>query len=175
VVGADGQLPVAAVHEHGEADHARPADVHEGVEGGAHGAPGVQDVVDEDHGAPVDALHGDAGRLGGAGGVLAQVVAEHRDVELAEARGGVEAGVGGGDLGGDPLGQRIAAARDAEQDEVRAAPVGLEDLVGDARQGAVDVGCREDDARGGGSRRGTGRGGVVVHGCRLLPRLTGRT
>ena len=53
-VGADRQLPVAAVDEHGELHGARPAVLGDGVEGGAHGAAGVQHVVDEHHGGVVE-------------------------------------------------------------------------------------------------------------------------
>ena len=48
VVGADRQLAVAAVAEHGELDPLRAAVVEEGVDRGAHGAAGEEDVVDED-------------------------------------------------------------------------------------------------------------------------------
>ena len=52
VVGADRQLAVAAVAEHGELDPLRAAVVEEGLDRGAHGAAGEEDVVDEDDGAP---------------------------------------------------------------------------------------------------------------------------
>ena len=51
VVGADRQLAVAAVAEHRELDPLRAAVVEEGVDRGAHGAAGEEDVVDEDDGA----------------------------------------------------------------------------------------------------------------------------
>ena len=47
VVGADGQLAVAAVGEHGELHARRAAVVEEGVDRGADRAAGVEDVVDE--------------------------------------------------------------------------------------------------------------------------------
>ena len=53
-VGADRQLAVAAVDEDGEADGARAAVIGQRVEGGADGAAGVEDVVDEDDGAAGD-------------------------------------------------------------------------------------------------------------------------
>ena len=55
VVGADGKFAVAAVNQHGQADDARAAQVGDGVQGGADGAPGVQHVVDQHHDLVVDA------------------------------------------------------------------------------------------------------------------------
>ncbi len=68
VVGPDGKLAVAAVDQHGEPDDARAAEVDEGVQGGADGAAGVQDVIDEDHDLVVDARSGAAGW--GSGGLV---------------------------------------------------------------------------------------------------------
>ena len=83
VVGADGQLAVPAVHEHGELDARRAAEVDELVEGGADGAPGEEHVVHEHHGAPVDREE-DVGALGdGLGGEAREVVPVERDVEGA--------------------------------------------------------------------------------------------
>jgi hypothetical protein len=51
-VGADGQLTVAAVDQHGELDGAGPAVVGQCIERGPHRAAGVEHVVDEhDRGA----------------------------------------------------------------------------------------------------------------------------
>src|SRR5215813_12162480 len=54
VVGADRQLPVPAVDQHGELHTARPAEVHERIERCTHRAPGVQHVVDQHDLAVVD-------------------------------------------------------------------------------------------------------------------------
>ena len=48
VVGADRQLAMAAVDEHGEADRLRPAEIDEGVHRGPDRPARVEDVVDED-------------------------------------------------------------------------------------------------------------------------------
>src|SRR5213593_1162791 len=48
VVGADRELAMAAVDEHGQLDGTRPAEVHESVHGRARRAPVVEQVVDED-------------------------------------------------------------------------------------------------------------------------------
>ena len=57
-VGADRQLAVAAVDEHGELHGAGPAVLGDGVEGGAHGAAGEQHVVDEHDGGAVEVDRG---------------------------------------------------------------------------------------------------------------------
>src|SRR5262250_3645242 len=49
VVGANRQLAMSAVDEDGELHAARPAEVHERVERGAHRAAGVEHVVDQHH------------------------------------------------------------------------------------------------------------------------------
>ena len=83
-VGADRQLAVAAVDQHGEPDGAGPADVVDRVEGGPDGAPGEQHVVDEHDDLAVDAAVRDLGRQQGAGRAHPQVVAVHRHVERAD-------------------------------------------------------------------------------------------
>ena len=145
VVGADGQFPVAAVDQHGEADDARAAEVDDGVQGGADGAAGVEDVVDQHHDLVVDAGARQLGGVRRAGGLVREVVAEHGDVELADDRGGVHGGIGGGDLGGEADGEGVAPARDAQQDEVLGALVGLENFMGDTSKRAVDVSLVEDN------------------------------
>ena len=88
VVGADRQLAVAAVAEHGELDPLRAAVIEERVDRGAHGAAGEEHVVDEDDG-PAGEVEVDVrgmddrlrrGRLG------ADVVAVEGDVEVADRR-----------------------------------------------------------------------------------------
>ena len=49
VVGADGQLAVAAIDQHRQPDRGRPALVDQRVHRRAHGAAGVEHVVDDDH------------------------------------------------------------------------------------------------------------------------------
>src|ERR671935_2566762 len=52
VVGADGELAVPAVDEHGQLDPRRPPVVEERVDGGPDRPPRVEDVVAEDAGHP---------------------------------------------------------------------------------------------------------------------------
>ena len=145
MVGADRQFPVAAVNQDGEADDPRTAEVDQGVQGGADGAARVEDVVDEHNNLVVDPGARQLGGVRRARGLVREVVAEHRDVELADDRGGVDGGVGGGDLGGEADGEGIAPARDAQQDEVLGALVGLENFMGDTSKRAVNVSLVEDN------------------------------
>ena len=89
---------------------------------------------------------------------------------------GTAAALDRGDPGGQPVRERHAAGRDAEQDEVVGALGALEDLVGDAGEGPADVGGLEDPAYAGpvrgGWRAGVLRVGVIA--ADLLPRLSGR-
>ena len=83
VVGANRQLPMSAVDQHGELHAARPAEVHQRVERGAHRAPGVEHVVDQhdlavvERKADVGALHLRLLRR------ARQIVAVERDVDDA--------------------------------------------------------------------------------------------
>ena len=96
-----------------------------------------------------------------AGRLHPQVVAVHGHVERAD-RDVVP--LDGGDPLGDALGERHAAAGDAQQDQVLGALVALEDLVGDAGQGPVDVAFVEDDAAT------AGRGWLLVQGAQRMRR-----
>ena len=83
-VGPDGELAMPAVHHHRQADRPRPAVIGQRVQGGADGAPGVEDVVDQDHG-PVGDLGTEVGALDDRGvGQPGQVVAVEGDVQRAD-------------------------------------------------------------------------------------------
>ena len=82
-IGADRKLAVAAVHQDGELDRAGPAQVVQGVQGGADRAAGEEHVVDEDDRLPVHPVRGHLGPLQGASGTQPQVVAVHGDVKGA--------------------------------------------------------------------------------------------
>ena len=49
VVGPDRQLAVATVHQHGQPDRPRPAEVAQGIQGGPHRTAGVEHVIDQHH------------------------------------------------------------------------------------------------------------------------------
>ena len=131
VVGADGQLAVAAVDEHREAHRRRPAAVHQRIHGRAHGAPRVEHVVDHHDGGggeverQLRALELRAALQRGA------VIAEEGDVERAHRDGHALVGLDGL---GDASRQRHATALDTHQCQVVRAAVLLDDLVADAHQ-----------------------------------------
>ena len=116
VVGADRKLAVAAVDEHRELDALRAPVVEEGLDRGAHGAAGEEDVVDEDDRAAGEVeveVRGvdDRLRLGLA---ASEVVAVEGDVEVAERD------LGAGQLADQRVqarGEDGAAGVDADQRE----------------------------------------------------------
>jgi hypothetical protein len=164
VVGPDRQLAVPAVDEHRQLHRAGSAVVGEGVERGPHGAAGHQDVVDEHHERVVEPAVGDVGALQRPRRAAAQVVAVERGVHDADREGGA-AELGDGRA--QPPGEQRAAGGDADEDHVLD-PCGLlDDLVGDAGDGAGHVGGAEQLPRGRRTRA------IVRHGS-LLPRLAGR-
>ena len=161
VVGADRELAVAAVGEHGELDPGRAAVVEQGVDRRPHGAAGEEDVVDEDHGAAVEVeveVGGVDDRLG-AGLAAGEVVAVEGDVEVAERH------LGAGELADERVqaaGEDGAAGVDADQRQRRsAAGVLLDDLVRDPHERAAQIVAVEDDPLG-----------LSFH-CAPLPGLSG--
>jgi hypothetical protein len=139
VVGADGQFTVATVYQDGEPDNARAAQVYEGVEGGADGPARVEDVVDEHHDFVVDARCRELGGKRSPGRLALEIVTEHGDVQLAGNVFGLHTGIGGRYFGGKAAGQRIAAARNAQQNKILGSLVRLENFMGYTSEGAVNV------------------------------------
>ena len=117
MVGADRELAVPPVDQHGEPDRRGPAEVVHRVQGGPDGAAGEEHVVDEHHDLAVDAAGRHLRVVRTAGGVPAQVVAVHRHVEGADRHLGA---LDGRDALGDPAGEVDAAGGDAEQDQASA-------------------------------------------------------
>ena len=56
---------------------------------------------------------------------MGKIVPEHGHIQLADDGGGVHGGIGGGNLGSKADGEGVAPPRDAQQDEVLGALVGL--------------------------------------------------
>ena len=156
VVGPDGQLAVAAVHEDRELHRRRPPVVEEGVDGGADGASRVEDVVDEDDRGAVDGerqvgvLDDGLRRAGDDAHRAARgdVVAVEGDVEVA---GGVLPAADLAEELVDARAEEGAARVDAHDGELLCAGVLLEDLVSDARDGPRHLLGRQDDGLVGGS------------------------
>ena len=132
VVGPDRELAVAPVDHDGELHGLGPAEVVEGVQGGADGTAGEEDVVDQDHHLPgqIDRNVGDGL---GEDGAQADVVPVEGHVEAADGEG-VDRFDLAQDLGHFG-GQRNATGLEADQDDVLDSPVALDDLVRHARQG----------------------------------------
>jgi len=168
--GLDGKLAVSAVDEHEQLDALGAALVEEGVEGRADGAAGVEDVVHEDDVAAIDveadvAFFDDRARACGG-----KVVAIEADVEYAGIDGRF---LDGPDELGDALGEGNAAAFDADEAEVGAAVIALDDLVRQSDEGALDLGGGHEAALLaevwlGGGRSGFGGTGEIAHGLPFM-------
>ena len=143
VLRLDGEFAVAAVDEDEELDGFGAAVVEEGVEGGADGAAGVEDVVHEDDVAAGDVEADVTFFDDGADVAGREVVAVEADVEDAGVDGVV---LDGADDFGDALGEGNAAALDADEAEVGGAVIAFDDLMGEADEGAVDLGGGEETA-----------------------------
>ena len=147
VVGADRQLAVAAVGEHGELDALGAPVVEERVDRRPHGAAGEQHVVDEHDRAPVEVeveVRGVDDRLR-AGLAAVEVVAVEGDVEVAER----DLGAGQlADQGVQPAGEHRAAGVDPDQRQRLRAGVLLDDLVRDPHERAAQIVAVEDDLLG---------------------------
>src|SRR5258707_10760421 len=140
VVGTDGQLAMAAVHQDREPDDARTPQVHQRVHGGPDRPTGEEDVVDQHHRAPLD-READLGAADdGLRGLEPQVVAVEGDVERAPRGLGA---LDGRDLGRDALGEGHPAGLDADQGHALAPAGLLDDLMGDAGEGPVEPGLVE--------------------------------
>ena len=127
-------------------------DCGEGVQRRANRSAREQDVVDEDDHPVVDPARRFLGVPERADPAQPQIVAEQGDVE------GPDRYLGRGedrDAFGQPPRERDATGRDAEQrDREGVLRRVLDDLVGDAVEGAGDIGGGEDDLRVAGRRAG---------------------
>ena len=157
---------MATVDEDCELNGRRATDTSKSIERSLDGAAGVQHVVNEDDGLAVDAGAWNQRLFRSPQGLRGQVVAIHRGVDDCEFR------VGAGDFPNaidETTRERCATSGDACNDEVIAAAVSFDDLIGDTGQGACDVAhspillCRAmRDLR-------------ALRPRSLLPRLTGRS
>ena len=114
-VGGDRQFATAAIDQHREEDPARPAEVGDFVECGAHGAAGKEHVVDDHHGGPLE-----VGRQPGLAHLRArtdrlEVVAIEGDVERAALEAGGRAAVRSAARGDRRAARRGAGFRPARR------------------------------------------------------------
>ena len=159
---------MAAVDQDRELDRARPAQIVQGVERGAHRPARVQHVVDQDDRLAVHPAGREFGPAQRAGRMKPQVIPVHGHIE--GAAGDVEA-LELADPRREAPGQRHSARRDAEQDDPVTAVRPFQDLVSDPGQRPPDfLGVEHREAITPRDRI-TGR----THRSDLLPRLTGRS
>ena len=168
--GFDGKLAMAAVDEDEQLHALGAALVEESVECGTDGAAGVEHVVHEDDVAAIDVEADVAFFDDGAGAGGGEVVAIEADVEHAGIDGRLLDGL---DELGDALGEGNAAALDADEAEVGAAVIALDDLVRQPDEGALDLGGGHEPSLLaelwlGGGRSGCGGTGEIAHGLPFM-------
>src|SRR5919204_3339515 len=151
VVGADRQLAVAAVGQHGQLNLRGSTVCEQRLDRGPDRPSRVEDVVDEDHRL---ALEREVEPRGADDGLRAlrrlrpanvDVVAMEGDVDLAEERRNARALL---DQPAEPLRKRHAAGVDADERDLFEVLVALDDLVGDPGEGAPEALCVEQDLAG---------------------------
>ena len=127
---------MASVDEDGELNSRGAADTSKSIERSLDGATGVQDVIDEDDSLTVDSGPRNQCFFRCPQGLRGQVVAIHRGVDDCQF------GVCTADLFdpvNEPTSEGSAVRGNARDNEVLAAAVTFDDLVGDACQRACDV------------------------------------
>ena len=131
----DGHFAVAAVDEHAERNALGPAEVEEAIHGGANGAPGVEDIVDEHEIHAVDGKIDVRGLQNGLWRDFGEVVTVKSDVEGADRNFYT---VDTAHRARDTLSQGDAAAANADEGQIAGAATFFDDLMSEALQGAVD-------------------------------------
>ena len=125
-----------AVDEHAKRDTPGASEIEEAIHGGANGAAGVKDVVDEHEVHPVNAKNNVRRLQDGLGRNFGKIVAIERNVQRAD--GHIHA-IDPAHCLSYALGQRYAAAPYAYQREMLGAAALLDNLMGQALQRAVDL------------------------------------
>ena len=128
-------MPVAPVDQYGQLDLAGPAQIVQGVEGGPDGAPGEQHIVDQHHIFAAN-VHRKAGGLDHRAAAFLQVIPVQVDVQF---RHGDAAALKAQDVLLQTAGQGYAPGMDADQYQVGAAAVPLQDFVGHPGQGPLNI------------------------------------
>ena len=133
--GFDGQFAMAAIDQDAHANAFRAPEIEQAVHGGAGGASGVENVVDQHDIAIVHyewnlgGLHDGLRRDGG------EIVAIERDIERADGHFHVRESF---DRFREALRQRNAAAAHADQRDICRAAAFFHDFMGQPLQGAID-------------------------------------
>src|ERR1700674_1735244 len=135
VLGLDGHFTVAAFDQDAEGNALRPAEIKKAVHGGADGAAGIKDVIDQDEVHVIDAERNVRRAQNSLGRNLGKVVAIESYVE--DAHGNIHAVDSAHGLG-NPLRQRHAPPDDPDQRQVFRSAAFLHDFMGQSLQRAVD-------------------------------------
>src|SRR5688572_12364630 len=156
----DREFAAAAIHQDGEGDASRAAEVRQFIHGRANRASGVEHIV-HDHDVPTIEAQRQA-RLpdDGPRANRLQVIAVQRDVERASGDAYSFAFI---DEGGDTLGELNATALDADQDQVIRSRKKLDYLIGHASQRASHGPRVEHNGRFSGLRALAHRGAQYRH------------
>ena len=133
--GLDGQFAMAAVDEHAKADAARTAEIEEAVHCGAYGAAGIENVVDKQQISIINGERNFARLDNGLRGDGGKIVAIESDVESADR----DFRFGGGANGfRKALGERDAAAANADEREILCAAGFFDDFMRQTFEGAAN-------------------------------------
>jgi len=142
VIGADRQLAMSAVDQNRKLNLARPAEIHQTVECGADCPAREQNVVHQHDSAAVDGKRNTGLLEDGLWADGGQIIPIEGDIERSDRR------LAAGDRLDprlQPKRQRHAARTNSDQCEVVEIAVSLDDLVGDAGNGAADLLRIEND------------------------------
>jgi hypothetical protein len=131
VISSNWQLPMAAVHQHGEPNGARPSKITKCIQRCSHGTPGVEHIIDQYHGAVLH-LDRQVSVANCTGGLPAQVVAVHGHVQRAYRHADAFHVI---HYRGESMGQRHTTGRNPQQYQTFSTPVDLKYLVSDPSTG----------------------------------------
>ena len=130
---------MTAIDQHGELHRSRSPIGVDAFKGSPHRATRVQHVVDEHHRGAVN------GKLDAADGTWhdraqRDVVAVHTHIDVADGHAG--RGFDGVQRSTEHVGQPRTTSLKPDERETRSATLTLKNLVGDSRNGTLDVVCR---------------------------------
>src|SRR5208283_4309431 len=145
-IGANWHLALAAIDQHRELNRFGTAEIRYRTEGGTHGAPGVEHIIDEDHALAIERERDVAPDEARIARRALLVVAIGRDIE------GADRDVRHADLAqrfDETLGQCRAATHDADEHQVIRTGITLGDLMGETLYRSRHRGSIECDGGGG--------------------------
>lgn len=126
---------MASIDEDTHADTARPAQIEKAVHGGAGGAAGVENIIDQNEILVVDEEWNFRGLDHGLRSDGGKIVAIEGDIERADGHVDMREAL---DRFGEALREWHAAATYADQREIRCAAALFHDFMGQTLEGAID-------------------------------------